>query len=82
MRETKYEKQWHWHLLYISTGNWYFTRKPLIDIRKNSFDFLWFGFQITWRYYGNARDSITGIRLKDQYKTSVTSGSVGDKKDV
>ena len=61
----KYEYQKNWHFLHISIGNWFWTSKPIIDIRKNSFDFLLRGFQITWRYYGNARDGRTGIRLRD-----------------
>lgn len=68
MRRTLLEKQWHWHFLHISINNVIFSwrkYRPIMDIRKNAFDLLWRGFQITWRYYGNARDCHTGVRLKD-----------------
>jgi len=41
-------------------------KRPVLDIRKDSLDFHWLGLQITYRYYGNARDCHTGMKLKDE----------------
>lgn len=58
----------NWHLIFIEIFGGYWTRKPMLDIRKNSFDFLWLGFQITYRYYGSGTVSGTKIRVKDYDK--------------
>lgn len=58
MRETKFEKQWHWHFLHISIGNMILSHRkylPICDIRKDSFDLLWRGFYNYISFYHIAR---------------------------
>lgn len=66
----RWDKQFqkNWHYLYLRTFGSYWTHRPMIDIRKNSFDFLWMGFQVTYRYFGNATVCGTNIRVKDYDK--------------
>lgn len=59
----------HWHLLYICyQHNGYWTRKPMMSIQRYSFDFLWMGFQITWRYFGNYIVSGSNKKVKEYDK--------------
>ena len=68
------EIQKNWHYLWLEVTSYGWKRIiPLINIHKDSFDLLWLGFQITWRYIGNARESITGIRVKDYDKIKIHS---------
>jgi len=76
VHEIKYQK--HWHFFYMCIGDGYWTKRPLIGIRKHSFDFIWMGFQITWHYYGNAIVSGTNIKVKDYDKLLTTLGVSGN----
>lgn len=65
-RDKQFQRNWHY--LYLSIFGPHYHCRPRMDIRKNSFDFLWMGFQITYRYFGNGIVCGTNMKVKDYDK--------------